>query len=331
MADSVFRAIVVERTENGDCAELRELDEASLPEGDVTVRLAYSSLNYKDGLAVTGSGKIVRRYPMIPGIDLAGTVLESSSSEFRPGDEVLATGWGLGETQWGGYSQRARLKADHLLRLPEGMSLRQAMALGTAGLTAMLSLLELEGQGVAKGGDVLVTGAAGGVGSVAVAILARAGFRPVASTGRPEAHNYLRSLGAEEILDRSAVGAPSERPLESARWAGAIDSVGGDTLAAILRTTQPHGTVAACGLAGGYELKTTLMPFILRGVKLIGIDSNYCPNARRKEAWQRLATDLPAGVLESMTEVVPLADVLELAALILQGKVRGRTVVDINA
>jgi acrylyl-CoA reductase (NADPH) len=211
------------------------------------------------------------------------------------------------------------------------MSLRQSMALGTAGLTAMLSLLELEDQGTPKEGEVLVTGAAGGVGSVAVAILARAGFRPVASTGRPDAHDYLRSLGAVEIVDRAAVAALSDRPLDSARWAGAIDSVGGDTLAAILRTTQPHGTVAACGLAGGHALNTTVMPFILRGVKLIGIDSNYCPSSRRRQAWNRLAADLPPGVLDSMTQVVPLARVLELSPQILQGRVRGRTVVDVNA
>lgn len=331
MSQETFKALVVERVDNKDQTTLQDLTPDALPEGDVRIAVAYSSLNYKDGLAVTGAGRIVRKYPMIPGIDLSGTVVESQSPDFKPGDKVVVTGWGMGETQWGGYTQQARLKSEFLLPLPDGIEPKQAMAIGTAGLTAMLSVLELEDHGVPKGGEVVVTGAAGGVGSVAVALLARLGYKVVASTGRAEQHDYLRSLGAQEILDRSVLSAPSDRPLESGRWSGAVDSVGGDTLAGILRGMAPHGTVAVCGLAGGVTLNTTVMPFILRGVKMIGIDSNYCPQERRRQAWARLAQDLPADTLTSMTQVVPLADALTLSREILQGRVRGRVVVDVNA
>ncbi len=313
-------------------ASLQEMPLAALPEGDVLVSVAYSSLNYKDGLAVTGQGKVIRRYPMVPGIDLAGTVERSDSPRFQPGDQVILTGWGLGEQHWGGYAQKARVQADWLLPLPEGLSLKHAMALGTAGLTAMLCIMALEAHGVRpEGGEVVVTGAAGGVGSVAVALLARYGYRVVASTGRQAAHAYLRSLGAQDILDRSVLSAPSEKPLESARWGGAVDTVGGDTLAGLLRTMGYGGCVAACGVAGGSALHTTVFPFILRGVSLIGIESGQCPQERRREAWERLARALPAETLERMMQVVPLDAVFDLSQEILQGRIRGRVVVDVNA
>src|SRR5690242_4339663 len=296
------------------------------------MRIAYSSLNYKDGLAVTGRPGVIRTFPMVAGIDFAGTVEESISPEFKPGDEVVVTGCGTSETMWGGYAQLARLNAEHIVPLPRGMTLAQAMAIGTAGFTAMQSLIALEKHGLKPGGrEVLVTGASGGVGSMSVAILANLGYKVAASTGRAEHHEYLRKLGAAEILDRAALAAPSKRPLETERWAVADDSVGGDTLASILRSLAIHGSVAACGLAGGAALNTTVYPFILRGVKLLGIDSSKATKAQRLENWSRLARDLPLKLVDSMTQTAPLKEVFELGEKILAGQVRGRTVIDVNA
>jgi acrylyl-CoA reductase (NADPH) len=321
-----FRAVVVTPTS----ASIEEVDRAQLPPGEVLVRVAYSSLNYKDGLAVTGKPGVIRSYPMVAGIDFAGTVEESSSAEFRPGDAVVVTGCGTGETIWGGYAELARLDAKHIVPLPPGMTLLQAMGIGTAGFTAMQAILALERHGLAPGGrEVLVTGAAGGVGSLAIAILANLGYTVAASTGRPEHHGYLRSLGATTILDRATLAAPSKRPLESERWAAAIDSVGGDTLAAILRSTASRGSIAVCGLAGGAELHTTVFPFILRGVNLLGIDSPKVDKAGRLEIWSRLARDLPLAKLDSIIQVRPLEEVFTAAEEILAGKIRGRVVLRI--
>jgi acrylyl-CoA reductase (NADPH) len=303
----------------------------ALPNGDVLVRIAYSSLNYKDGLALSGQGRIVRSYPMVPGIDLAGTVEESRSADFKPGDRVLSTGWGVGERYWGGYSQFARLKADWLTPLPAGLDAHHAMAIGTAGFTAMLSVMALEEHGLAAGSrEVLVTGASGGVGSVAVALLAGRGHAVAAATGRSETHDYLRRLGAQQIVERATLAAPG-KALDSERWGGAIDTVGGDTLAGVLRGMAHGASVAACGNAGGAALNTTVFPFILRGVNLLGIDSVQCPQERRRAAWTRLATDLDTKLLDEMTRQVTLQDLPTLAGEILAGKVRGRVVVDVNA
>ncbi len=332
MTDDSFKALVLDRDESGVTGALKTLEAGALPAGDVTIRVAYSSLNYKDGLVLTGKGRLVRDYPHVPGVDLAGTVEASASPDFKPGDEVLVTGWFVGERHWGGYAQKARVKSDWVLPLPEGLSAKRAMAIGTAGLTAMLCVLALEEHGLAPGdGEVVVSGAAGGVGSVAVAILAALGHRVVASTGRAETHDYLRSLGAREIIDRAELAEPSTRPLASERWAGAVDGVGGQTLANILRAARYGGSVAACGLAGGVDLPVTVIPFILRAVNLLGIESVQCPMARRKLAWGRLARDLPTEALDAATEVVPLDRVLELGPRILKGQVRGRVVVDVNA
>ena len=294
------------------------------------MRIQYSSLNYKDGLAVTGKPGVIRTYPMVPGIDFAGTVEESSVAEFKAGDPVVVTGCGTSEVMWGGYAEYARLDAKFIVPLPKGMTLSQSMAVGTAGFTAMQAVIALEKHGMKPGGrEVLVTGAAGGVGSVAVAILARLGYAVAASTGRPEQAEYLRSLGATTIVDRTELAAPSKRPLESERWAAAIDSVGGDTLASVLRSVQLHGSVAACGLAGGSGLNTTVFPFILRGVNLLGIDSPNVDKSGRLEIWSRLGTDLPLEKLDAMTEVRPFADVFEVGEKILAGKVRGRVVIEI--
>ena len=310
---------------------LQQLTEADLPEGDVTVAVRWSSLNFKDGLAVTGRGKVVQRTPMVCGIDLAGTVEESSSPDWQPGDEVVATGWGLSVTHPGGYTRRQRLPADWLLARPDGLTLSQTMAIGTAGLTAMLCVLDLEDAGVEPGdAEVLVTGAGGGVGSVAVALLAALGHRVAASTGRPETHDALRALGATTIVDRAELAEPGTRPLEKERWAGAVDTVGSTTLAAVLRQTRYGGAVAACGLAGGADLPTTVLPFILRNVHLLGVDSVACPTPRRQEAWRRLAADLPTDALDSMTAVEPMTDLARLAEEILAGRVRGRVVVDVE-
>jgi acrylyl-CoA reductase (NADPH) len=321
-----FQAIVA--PEPGP-AELRELTDADLPAGDVTVAVSHSSLNYKDGLVVSGSGRIARSYPMVCGIDLAGIVEASDSPDWRAGDEVLVTGWGLSETHPGGYTQRQRVRSEWLTRRPEAFTLAQCMAIGTAGLTAMLCVLALEHAGLTPGEDreVLVTGAGGGVGSVAVALLARLGHRVAASTGRDELHDYLRSLGATSIVARGELDQPS-RALESARWAGAIDTVGSQTLANVLASTSYGGAVAACGRAGGTDLPTTVAPFILRGVSLLGIDSVMCPTERRTIAWSRLERDVALERLDAMTRIEPLSRVPELAAEILAGRIRGRVVID---
>jgi acrylyl-CoA reductase (NADPH) len=315
-------------------AALTELDERDLPDGDVTVDVAYSSLNYKDGLAVTGQGKIVRSYPMVCGIDLAGTVAESTSADWTVGDEVVITGWGLSETHPGGYTTRQRVSSDWLVRRPAGLTLAQTMAVGTAGLTAMLCVLALEDHGLTPSADrdVLVTGAAGGVGSAAVAILARLGYRVVAASGRGELRDYLTGLGAADIVGREELATDSGRPLEAERWAGAVDCVGSSTLGTVLRQLRYGGAVAACGLAGGPDLPATVLPFILRGVSLLGVDSVQCPTPRRVEAWARLAGgDLPLEQLDAMTTVAPLTDVPQLAEDILAGRTKGRVVIDVRA
>ncbi len=328
---STFKALLVNQEDGKFSASIHQISRDALPPGEVLVRVAYSSLNYKDGLAVTGKPGVIRKFPMVPGVDFAGVVEESHAAEFKPGDEVIVTGCGTSETMWGGYAQCARLDHEFLVPLPHGMTLVQAMGIGTAGFTAMQSVMELERHGLKPGGrEVLVTGAAGGVGSVAIAILAKLGYKVVGSSGRPELHDYLKGLGAAEILDRAAVAAPSKRPLDAERWAAAIDSVGGDTLAGVLRSVALGGSVAACGLAGGPALTTSVFPFILRGVNLLGIDSTRVPNARRREIWTRLARDLPLPLLNEMIQVAPLEKVFELGEQILAGKVRGRTVIDVN-
>jgi acrylyl-CoA reductase (NADPH) len=325
-----FRALVLREEDGRIVPRLESVDEALLPAGEVTVRVEYSTLNYKDGMILEGQGRLVRRYPHIPGIDFAGTVEHSDSPEFRPGDPVLLTGWRVGEIHWGGYAEKARVKAAWLVRRPEGLGAREAMAIGTAGFTAMLAVIALEQHGLVPGaGDVLVTGAAGGVGSVAVALLARLGHRVVAATGRPALAEYLRELGAAELIERSVLAGKPARPLDSERWAGAVDAVGGATLATILTQLRYRASVAACGLAGGSDLPASVIPFLLRGVNLLGIDSVMCPRAERIAAWQRLARDLPQDRLARMTEVVPLSRLPELAPKILRGEIRGRTVVDI--
>lgn len=308
-----------------------DLSDADLPEGDVTVDVMFSSLNYKDGLAVSGKGKIARLLPMTCGIDLAGTVSASSNAHFEVGDQVLATGWGLSETRPGGYTHRQRVPAELLTPVPAGLSLQQSMAIGTAGLTAMLCVLALEGAGLKPGtGEVLVTGAGGGVGSVAVALLAGLGYDVIASTGRSTTHDYLRSLGAAGVIDRAELETAG-RPLDKERWAGAVDSVGSQTLATVLAQMVYGGAVAACGLAGGNDLPTTVLPFILRGVTLLGVDSVMCPADRRFEAWERLARDLDRQQLDALTTVEPLSQIHELAETILSGQTRGRVVIDTRA
>jgi acrylyl-CoA reductase (NADPH) len=320
-----FSAMVA--TEPGP-ATLQQLTDADLGEGDVTVAVAYSSLNYKVGLAVSGKGKIMRSHPMTAGIDLAGVVEASDSSDWKVGDEVLVTGWGLSESHSGGYTQRQRVRSEWLTARPDGLTLQQTMAVGTAGLTAMLCVLAIEGAGVTPGnGEVVVTGAGGGVGSVAVAVLAKLGHDVAASTGRTETHDYLRSLGATSIVERSEL-AEAGRPLGKERWIGGVDTVGSQTLATVLAQTRYRGAVAACGLAGGNDLPTTVLPFILRNVSLLGIDSVMCPAPVRAEAWRRLGTDLPTDLLDAMTTVEPMTSLPELAERILAGETRGRVVID---
>jgi len=327
---TTFRALVLYEEGGKVVPRIEAVDEARLPPGGVTVAVECSTLNYKDGMILQGIGRLVRNYPHIPGIDFAGTVERSESPEFAPGDPVILTGWRVGETQWGGYAEKARVKAAYLVRRPESLGAREAMAIGTAGLTAMLAIIALERHGLRSGsGDVLVTGAAGGVGGIAVALLSKLGYRVVASTGRAELRDYLTGLGAGDVIDRAALAAKPPRPLDSERWAGAVDAVGGNTLATILTQLNYRAAVAACGLAGGSELPATVIPFLLRGVSLIGIDSVMCPGEERIEAWQRLARDLPLDRLERMTRTVPLSALPEIAPKILQGEVRGRTVVDI--
>jgi acrylyl-CoA reductase (NADPH) len=329
---NTFKALLVTNDNGQFAASMEDVPYESLPAGDVLIRVAYSSLNYKDGLAVTGKPGVIRQYPMVPGVDLAGTVEESSSPEFNPGDQVVVTGCGTSETIWGGYAQVARMKAGVVTLLPQGMTLVQAMGVGTAGFTAMQSVMALEAHGCKPGGrEVVVTGAAGGVGSVAVAILARLGYPVVASTGRAETHDYLKKLGAKEIIDRQVLATPSKRPMETERWGGAIDSAGGETLAGIIRTLAVGASVAACGLAGGAALNTTVFPFILRGVNLLGIDSVRVSAGQRREIWKRISTDLDRNLLDEIISVEPLSNIFDLGAKILQGQVRGRTVIDVNA
>jgi acrylyl-CoA reductase (NADPH) len=325
-----FRALVL-REEGGKAVpRIEAVGQALLPPGEVTVRVECSTLNYKDGMILQGLGRLVRTYPHIPGIDFAGSVEHSESPEFEPGDPVILTGWRVGEAQWGGYAEQARVKAFYLVRRPDQLSARQAMAIGTAGFTAMLAVIALERHGLRPdAGDILVTGAAGGVGSVAISLLSRLGYRVVASTGRPELREYLTELGAADLIDRASLAAKPSRPLDSERWAGAIDAVGGATLATILTQLKYRGSVAACGLAGGSDLAATVLPFLLRGVNLLGIDSVMCPREERIEAWQRLARDLPIDRLERMTETVPLSSLPDLAPKILKGEIRGRIVVEV--
>src|SRR5579883_469575 len=329
---SKFKALIADQKDSQFTASIQEIEQSQLPPGEVLIRVAYSSLNYKDGLAVTGKPGVIRKFPMVPGVDLAGTVEESSSASFKPGDEVVVTGCGTSEIYWGGYAQYARLDAEHIVPLPKGMTLKQAMGIGTAGFTAMQSVLAMEHQGLKpSNGEVLVTGAAGGVGSVAVAILAKLGYKVVASTGRAQFTDYLKALGAAEVVDRGVISAASKKLLESARWAGAIDSVGGETLSGVLRSMQINGVVAACGLAGGPVFTTSVMPFIIRGVSLLGIDSTRVPNAQRRHIWARLMSDLPMDHLDSMIVEAPLDKVFALGEQILKGLVRGRVVVNVNA
>ena len=309
-------------------AECVQLDESRLPAGTVRVAVSHSTLNYKDALAITGRSPVVRQFPMVPGIDFAGTVLDSEDARFRPGDAVLLNGWGVGETHWGGLAQQARVNGDWLIRQPQAFSAQDAMAIGTAGYTAMLCVMALQAQGVTPAsGPVLVTGANGGVGSIAVALLARLGFEVHASTGRPEQAAHLQALGAAQIVERGSLDAPG-KPLQKERWAAAVDSVGSHTLANVCASVRYGGCVAACGLAQGMDLPATVAPFILRGVALLGVDSVYAPVERREQAWQRLAQELPREVLQRNTEVVGLADAVALAPRLLAGQVRGRVVVD---
>ncbi len=329
---SQFNAVVIEEVEGKARAGLKQLGLADLPDNDVLVEVAYSTVNYKDGLALAGNrNKIARKLPMVGGIDLAGTVLESKSPAWKPGDKVVVNGYGLSEAHWGGYAQKQRVKSEWLVRLPDAFTEKQAMAIGTAGYTAMLCVLALEDYGIAPGQkEVLVTGAAGGVGSVAIALLAKLGHRVVASTGRAETHDYLKGLGAVECIDRAGL---SEKggPLQKERWGAAVDSVGSVTLANVLAQVSYGGAVAACGLAGGMDLPASVFPFILRNVALLGVDSVNAPMARRERAWARLAKDLDKAKLDSMTEVVAMSKVVELAPKILAGQVRGRVVVDVNS
>ncbi|KYO50555.1 oxidoreductase [Tistrella mobilis] len=326
----MFKAILIDKDDSGYHARQTDLDDDRLPAGDVTVKVGWSTLNYKDGLAITGKSPVVRSFPMVPGIDLAGVVESSDHADWKPGDRVVLNGWGVGEVHWGGLAGKARLKGDWLVPLASPFTLRQAAAIGTAGYTAMLCVLALERHGVTPDkGEVLVTGAAGGVGSVAVAVLAKLGYRVVALTGRPEEADYLTRLGAAEIMDRAPFAEPG-KPLAKERWAGAVDVVGGQTLANICAQMKYRGTVAACGLAGGMSLPATVAPFILRGVTLAGVDSVMCPRPDRLEAWQRLGRDLDPALLDELTTEIGFDEVIPTAARILEGKVRGRVVVPVN-
>jgi acrylyl-CoA reductase (NADPH) len=326
-----FTALVIEDEEGKPKASFKSLTLNDLPDNDVLVEVAYSTLNYKDGLAVSGKGRIARRLPMVAGIDIAGTVVESASADWKPGDKVIVNGWGMSETEWGGYTRFQRVKSDWLVRLPDALSLEDAMAIGTAGYTAALCVNALEDWGRIQERDreVLVTGAAGGVGSVAISLLAEAGYQVTAATGRPETHEYLKSLGASNFVAREEL---SEKggPLQKERWSGAIDSVGSQTLATVLSQTAYGGAVAACGLAGGADLPATVLPHILRGVALIGVDSVMAPRAKRERAWRRLAQNLDRKKLSAITTVEPMSRLPELANDILAGKIRGRVVIDVS-
>lgn len=327
----MFKAIVISKTDDKQQCAVRDVSETELPEGDVTLAVDYSTINYKDGLAITGRAPVVRKFPMVPGIDGAGTVTASSHPQFNAGDKVILNGWGVGESHWGCLAQQARLKSDWLIALPPALTTRQSMAIGTAGYTAMLCVLALEKHGVTpEQGEIIVTGAAGGVGSVAIALLAGLGYRVVASTGRAGEASYLKMLGAVEVIDRATLSAPG-KPLAKERWAGAVDTVGSHTLANVCAAMRYRGVVTACGLAAGMDFPSSVAPFILRGVTLAGIDSVMAPLALRVEAWSRLARDLDAAKLEAMTREIVLAEAVAGAADILAGKVRGRLVVNVNA
>lgn len=327
-----FTALLLEESAGKVAGSVKQLPDAALPQGDVTVRVTHSTLNYKDGMILEGIGRLVRQYPHVPGIDFAGVVEDSQHKDWQKGDAVVLTGWRVGETQWGGYATRARVKGDWLVPLPKTLTAKQAMAVGTAGFTAMLAVMALEAHGLKPdAGEVLVTGAAGGVGSVATAVLAKLGYQVACSTGRPEARDYLKGLGAAAIVERAALATPSGKPLDAERWAGAVDSVGGATLATALSQMKYRGSVAACGLAGGPKLETTVIPFLLRGINLLGIDSVMCPMGQRRQAWERLARDLPLAKLDAMTVTAKLSDLPRLAGDILKGRVRGRVVVETGA
>ncbi len=326
----MFKGILIEKDEAGYRAELTDLDEGRLPEGDVTVRVSHSTLNYKDALAITGKGPVVRTFPMVPGIDLAGTVEHSTHPDYAAGDAVILNGWGVGETHWGGLAQKARVNGNWLVTLPAQFTPQQAMAIGTAGYNAMLCVLALERHGVTPAhGEIVVTGAAGGVGSVATAVLSRLGYRVVAVSGRPAETEYLKNLGAVEVLDRATFAMPGKL-LGRERWAGAVDVVGSHTLANVCAMTKYRGVVTACGLAGGMDFPATVAPFILRGVTLVGIDSVMCPLPDRLEAWRRLGSDLDVEKLATISREVGLTEVIPLASKLLNGEVRGRVIVDVN-
>ena len=326
----MFKAILVNKDDQGYRAELAQVDESSLPEGDVRVKVLYSTLNYKDGLAITGKGPVVRSFPMVPGIDFAGEVLESSSPDFKVGDMVLLNGWGVGEGHWGGLAQEARVKSDWLIPLPKGLTAKQALAIGTAGYTAMLCVMALEKHGTKPSdGEVLVTGAAGGVGSIAIALLSKLGFKVVASTGRMAEAEYLKKLGAAEVIDRASLSAPG-KPLAKERWAAVVDSVGSHTLANACAQTKSEGAVAACGLAQGMDFPSTVAPFILRGVTLYGINSVTVPRGKRIAAYEQLSKLLDLKTLDEISHEISLADSIEYAQKLMAGNVRGRLIVDVN-
>jgi len=332
MSTSSFKAFVVNKTSEGFTAGLKDLTQTDLPVGEVLVKVAYSSVNYKDGLASIPDGKVVRNYPHVPGIDLSGTVVESSDTRFKAGDEIIATSYEIGVSHFGGFSEYARLKADWIVPRPQGLTLKEAMALGTAGFTAALSVHQLQKNGLTPAnGPVLITGASGGVGSIAIGIFKKLGYTIAASTGKVEEHNYLKSLGVSDILGRDETSAESTRPMEKERWAGSIDAVGGSTLAYLLRSTKYGGSVAACGNTGGANVTTTVFPFILRGVDLLGIDSVNCPMELRRELWQQLASEYkPASLLDSIGKETALEELPHLLAAILQGSIRGRTIVRVG-
>lgn len=326
----MFKAMLIQNTDDNYQTSQAEVNESQLPDGDVTVDVLWSTLNYKDALAVTGKGKVVRRFPMVPGIDFAGVVRDSAHADYKAGDEVIMTGWGMGETRWGGYAARARVMGDMLVKLPPPLSLRDAMAIGTAGFTSMLAVMALERQGVKPdNGPVLVTGATGGVGSVAVKLLAGRGYEVVASTGKVSEQAYLHELGATQIIDRNELSAPG-KPLEKERWAAAIDTVGGNTLANVCASIRYLGVVAACGLAESMKFPVTVAPFILRGVTLVGIDSGFCPLPLRKQAWAALAAELPADFFDRIAKEITLDDVSTASEDILAGKIRGRLLVKVS-
>jgi acrylyl-CoA reductase (NADPH) len=325
-----FRALLLEEKEGKVSGAVTTLDDAKLPPGDVTVDVEYTTLNYKDGLILANKARLVRQFPHVPGIDFAGTVIDSSNPAFKSGDKVVLNGWGVGERHWGGMAEKARVKADWLVKLPAAISTKRAMAIGTAGYTAMLCVMALEDHGLKRDAPVLVTGAAGGVGSVAIAILAKLGYSVTAMTGRADQADYLKSLGASAIVDRAEFANGPGKPMDSVRWAGAVDTVGGKVLATVLTQVAYGGSVAACGNAGGVDVGTTVLPFILRSVNLLGVDSVMCPGPQRKEAWARLARDLPPDKLDAMTSTAKLGDALDLAQTILKGQVRGRTVIDVK-